>query len=95
MTGAILSISRAIGEAAPIVVLCGIVYISRSPQHAMDLFSVLPVQIFYLTTQPPDAQSVISFQNVAAAGSLVLLVVLLTFNTVAIVLRQITQKPLS
>lgn len=95
MTGAILSISRAIGEAAPIVVLCGIVYISRAPQHVMDQFSVLPVQIFYLTTQPPDAQSVISFQNVAAAGSLVLLVVLLTFNAVAIVLRQITQKPLS
>lgn len=95
MTGAILSVSRAIGEAAPLVVLCGVVYISRAPEHLMDFISVLPIQIFYLTGQPISEESQINFQNVAAAASLVLLVVLLTFNTVAIVLRQLTTKPLS
>lgn len=95
MTGAILSVSRAIGEAAPLVVLCGVVYISRAPEHLMDFISVLPIQIFYLTGQPISEEGQINFQNVAAAASLVLLVVLLTFNTVAIVLRQLTTKPLS
>lgn len=95
MTGAILSVSRAIGEAAPLVVLCGVVYISRAPEHLMDFISVLPIQIFYLTGQPISEEAQINFQNVAAAASLVLLVVLLTFNTVAIVLRQLTTKPLS
>lgn len=95
MTGAILSVSRAIGEAAPLVVLCGVVYISRAPEHLMDFISVLPIQIFYLTGQPISEEGQVNFQNVAAAASLVLLVVLLTFNTVAIVLRQLTTKPLS
>ena len=95
MTGAILSVSRAIGEAAPLVVLCGVVYIARAPEHLMDFISVLPIQIFYLTGQPISEEGQINFQNVAAAASLVLLVVLLTFNTIAIVLRQITTKPLS
>lgn len=95
MTGAILSISRAIGEAAPIVVLCGTVFYASSPQHLMDFYSVLPIQIFYLTGQPVSEEGLINFQNVAAAASLVLLAVLLTFNTIAIVLRQWTSKPLS
>ena len=95
MTGAILSVSRAIGEAAPLVVLCGVVYIARAPEHLMDFISVLPIQIFYLTGQPISEEGQVNFQNVAAAASLVLLVVLLSFNTVAIVLRQITTKPLS
>jgi phosphate transport system permease protein len=95
MTGAILSISLAIGEAAPLVVLCGVVYIAQSPQHLMDFVSVLPIQIFYLTGMPPADEALISFQNVAAAASLVLLIVLLSFNTIAILLRQFTSKPLS
>ncbi|MDG2014593.1 MAG: ABC transporter permease subunit, partial [Pirellulaceae bacterium] len=78
MTGAILSVSRAIGEAAPLVVLCGVVYIARAPEHLMDFISVLPIQIFYLTGQPISEEGQVNFQNVAAAASLVLLVVLLS-----------------
>lgn len=95
MTGAILSISRAIGEAAPIIILCGTVFIAAAPQHLMDFYSVLPIQIFYITGLTISEDDSINFQNVAAAASLVLLIVLLTFNTIAIVLRQLTSKPLS
>ncbi len=95
MTGSILSISRAIGEAAPILILCGIVYITSGPGNLMDAYSVLPIQIYYWAGLPIDETSLINFQNVAAAGIAVLLSILLTFNGIAIFIRQRTQKPLS
>ena len=95
MTGAILSMSRAIGEAAPILILCGIVFITSGPQHLMDEYSVLPIQIYYWTKEPIDRAALINFQNVSAAGIVVLLAILLTFNAVAILIRQYTQKPLT
>ena len=95
MTGAILAMSRAIGEAAPILILCGIVYVTSGPEHLMDDYSVLPIQIYYWAKEPIDRAALINFQNVAAAGIVVLLVVLLTFNAIAILIRQLTQKPLS
>ncbi len=95
MTGAILSMSRAIGEAAPVLMLCGIVYIASSPKHLMDTYSVLPIQIFYWSGLPVDATATINFQNVAAGGIVVLLTVLLTFNSIAIAIRHWTHKPLS
>lgn len=95
MTGSILSMSRAIGEAAPILILCGIVYITSGPSNLMDAYSVLPIQIYYWTGLPIDETSLINYQNVAAAGIVVLLSILLTFNGIAIFIRQRTQKPLS
>ncbi len=95
MTGAILSMSRAIGEAAPVLILCGIVYVTAGPQHLMDTYSVLPIQIYFWTGEPVDRSLLINFQNVAAAGIVVLLFILLSFNAVAILIRQFTQKPLS
>ncbi|MEM9410852.1 MAG: PstA family ABC transporter permease [Planctomycetota bacterium] len=95
MTGAILSMSRAIGEAAPILILCGIVFITAGPQHLMDEYSVLPIQIYYWTKEPIDRVDLINYQNIAAAGIVVLLAILLTFNAIAILIRQLTQKPLS
>ena len=95
MTGAILAMSRAIGEAAPILILCGIVYVTSGPSHLMDDYSVLPIQIYYWAKEPIDRAATINFQNIAAAGIVVLLVVLLTFNAIAILIRQFTQKPLS
>jgi phosphate transport system permease protein len=95
MTGTILAVSRAIGEAAPILMLAGIVYITRSPQHLIDDFAVLPIQIYYWAGLPVSQDAAVNFQNVAAAGIIVLLAILLTFNAVAIVIRQKTQKPLS
>lgn len=89
MTGAILAMSRAIGEAAPILVLGGIVYITFTPEHLMDDFTVMPLQIYEWVRRPQP-----EFRKLAASGIIVLLAILLTFNTAAIVIRQKFQKPL-
>ncbi len=90
MTGSIISMSRAIGEAAPILMISGIVFITSPPRHLMDDFAVLPLQIFNWTTRPQQA-----FHDIAAGGILVLLAVLLTFNAIAVLIRHKLQKPLS
>lgn len=90
MTGAILAMSRAIGEAAPVLIICGIVYIGSSPGNLMDDFSVMPLQIFNWAARPQS-----EFHSVAAKGIIVLLTVLLTFNAVAVLIRNRTQRPLS
>lgn len=95
MTGCILSMSRAIGEAAPILMISGIVAISMGPQHLMDDFSILPLQIFYWAGLPVVDGEPHNFQHVAAGAIIVLLLVLFAFNSVAILLRQIAQKRLS
>ncbi len=95
MTGTILSVSRAIGEAAPVLMLAGIVYITRSPRHLVDDFAVLPIQIYYWAGLPAAQGDQLNFQNLAAGGIIVLLVILLGFNSLAIIIRQLTQKPLS
>lgn len=89
MTGAILAVSRAIGEAAPILILAGIVYITFLPQNLMDDFTAMPLQIYDWANQPQK-----EFHRVSAAGIIVLLVVLLSFNALAIFIRQKFQKPL-
>ncbi|MEX0818657.1 MAG: PstA family ABC transporter permease [Pirellulaceae bacterium] len=90
MTGAILAMSRAIGEAAPVLIICGIVYIGSNPSNLMDDFSVMPLQIFNWASRPQH-----EFHTVAAKGIIVLLTVLLSFNALAVVIRNRTQKPLS
>ena len=90
MTASILAMSRAIGEAAPILMICGIVYIDFNPGNLMDDFSVMPLQIYNWAARPQT-----EFHHIAASGILVLLVTLLSFNAVAVFLRQKFQKPLS
>jgi phosphate transport system permease protein len=87
MTGTILAMSRAIGEAAPILVIAGVVYIRFTPTHVMDDFTAMPLQIFDWASRPNEA-----FHRVAAAGILVLLAVLLTFNAVAVFIRYKFQR---
>ncbi len=89
MTGAILSMSRAIGEAAPMLVIAGVVYITFTPKHLMDEYTVMPLQIYDWAGRPQD-----EFRVVAATGIMVLLAVLLTFNAAAVFIRQRFQKPL-
>jgi phosphate transport system permease protein len=91
MTGAILSMSRAVGEAAPILLLGASVYLAHNPQHLMDDFTVLPVQIYFWAGLPPGSGAV-DFQDLAAGAIVVLLVILLSFNTLAILIRQCAQK---
>lgn len=82
-TGVILAISRAIGEAAPILVIGAAGYVSRAPGNLMDTFSAMPVAIFQWTREPGEG-----FRNIAAAGIIALLIVLLSFNALAIYIRQ-------
>jgi len=89
MTGSILAMSRAIGEAAPILVIAGVVFIRFTPQNLMDEFTAMPLQIYDWAGRPQEA-----FHHVAATGILVLLSVLLAFNAVAVILRHKLQKPL-
>jgi phosphate transport system permease protein len=91
MTGSILAMSRAIGEAAPIMIVAGaIVNIPVAPGSVMDGYSILPIQI-YNWTEDPDPR----FPQLAAASILVLLTVLLVFNGLAVFIRHRLQKPLS
>ena len=90
MTGSILAMSRAIGEAAPILMISGIVFIDFTPGHLMDKFTVMPLQIYNWAQRPQ-----IEFHHLAASGIIVLLCVLLAFNAVAVFIRQRFQKPLS
>jgi len=90
MTGAILAMSRAIGEAAPILIIAGIVYITFTPDHLMDDFTAMPLQIYDWASRPQQ-----EFHNVAAAGIVVLLTILLSFNALAVFIRQKFQKQLS
>ncbi|MHC4947003.1 MAG: PstA family ABC transporter permease [Planctomycetota bacterium] len=89
MTGAILAMSRAIGEAAPILVIAGIVFIRFTPQHLMDEFTAMPLQIFDWAGRPQE-----EFHKVAATGIIVLLAVLLSFNAIAVFIRHKLQRPL-
>lgn len=87
LTGTILAISRALGETAPMVAVGAWAYITYLPRHPLDGFSVLPIQIFNWAARPQPA-----FQELAAAGILVLLAVLLSLNATAIWLRNKYQK---
>jgi phosphate transport system permease protein len=81
-TGIILSLSRAIGETAPLITVGAATYMSFAPSSPSDKFTVLPIQIFDWANRPGA-----DFQRNAAAAILVLMVVLLGMNSVAIFLR--------
>ncbi|MBX3050027.1 MAG: phosphate ABC transporter permease PstA [Caldilineaceae bacterium] len=82
LTGTILSISRAIGETAPLVVIGASTFIAVDPNGPFSKFTVLPIQIYQWTSRPQD-----EFRNLAAAAILVLLALLLTLNASAVLLR--------
>lgn len=87
LTGAILAISRAMGEAAPLIMVGAAGYVAFKPKSVMDAFTTLPIQIFNWTSRPQA-----EFQHIAAAGILLLLIFLLSANGIAIVLRNKFQK---
>jgi phosphate transport system permease protein len=82
LTGAILALSRALGETAPLLVVGAAVSIFTLPKSAGDDFSALPILIFNWTGRPQPA-----FAEAAAAAIIVLLAMLLAMNAVAIFLR--------
>jgi phosphate transport system permease protein len=86
-TGSILSLSRAIGETAPLILIGAIVFVPFNPSGLGDQFTALPIQIFNWTTRPQE-----EFRLLAAAAILVLLALLLTMNAFAIWLRNRYQR---
>ena len=82
LTGTILSISRAIGETAPLVVIGASTFIVTDPDGPFSKFTTLPIQIYQWTSRPQA-----EFRNIAAAAILVLLILLLTLNASAVFLR--------
>jgi phosphate transport system permease protein len=83
LTGMILSMSRAIGETAPLIVVGGASQVLYRPDSPLSSFMVMPLQIFNWTGRPQE-----EFEHLAAAAIIVLMVVLLAMNSVAIILRQ-------
>jgi phosphate transport system permease protein len=91
MTGSILAMGRAIGEAAPLLILSGTVFISYYPGNLMDQFSALPLTVHDWTSRPFNQ----GFVPLAAGAILVLLALLLVMNSIAIFVRWRFQRRLS
>ncbi|HSI91645.1 MAG TPA: ABC transporter permease subunit, partial [Adhaeribacter sp.] len=87
LTGMILSLSRAVGEAAPLIVIGALAYVPFVPSSPMDEFTVLPIQIFNWTSRP-QAEFLIN----AAAAIIVLLFITFLLNGIAVYLRNRQQK---
>ncbi|MCC7293244.1 MAG: phosphate ABC transporter permease PstA [Phycisphaerales bacterium] len=95
LTGVILSLSRAVGEAAPLLIVGAAAFMLSMPGSqagggawnklvaiGTDNFAVLPIQIFNWCKEPD-----VVFQQLAAAGIVVLLAALLAMNSVAVGIR--------
>jgi phosphate ABC transporter permease subunit PstA len=86
LTGVILALSRAIGETAPILFI-GALFAKTAPSGILDGFLALPITIFYWTRHPK-----LQFHDLAASTIIVLLVILLSMNIIAIIIRQRSQS---
>jgi phosphate transport system permease protein len=91
LTGTILALSRAIGETAPLITIGAVAFITSlpplSPEGLQNRFSALPIQIYNWVGRPQPA-----FHTNAAAGIIVLMILLLSMNATAIYLRNRFQK---
>ena len=90
LTGIILSLSRAVGETAPLVLVGAALAINFTPAHVLDDFTALPMLVFQWTEEPGAA-----FQELAAAAIIVLLAFLLLMNLSAILLRNYFEDQLA
>ncbi|HLV59181.1 MAG TPA: phosphate ABC transporter permease PstA [Natronosporangium sp.] len=89
LTGVILAVSRAIGEAAPLIMVGAVTFVTFNPRYFEGGYTTLPVQIFAYAKRPQ-----VEFQELAAAGVLVMMVLVLVMNSVAIWLRNRYERPL-
>ena len=87
VSGFILAMSRAIGESAPMIAISALVYLTFLPSSPLDRFTVMPIQIYNWVSQPQD-----DFRGLAAAGIILLLIMLLSLNSFAIFLRDYFQR---
>jgi phosphate transport system permease protein len=84
-TGVILALSRAIGETAPLIVVGAATFIAFNPTGLDSQFTALPIQIFDWISRPSN--DVNDYRPLAAAGILLLMILLVVMNSVAIWLR--------
>ncbi len=82
MTGTILSVSRAVGETAPLIVVGAATFLVADPTNPFSQFTAMPIQIYQWTARPQG-----QFADIAAAAIIVLLALMLTLNAAAIFLR--------
>lgn len=82
LTGVILALSRAIGETAPLLMVGAAGSILMLPRGPLDRYTALPVEIYNYANEVDDG-----FQTVAAGGILILLILLLSMNAAAILIR--------
>jgi phosphate transport system permease protein len=87
LTGTILALSRAIGEAAPLVTIGALTFVAFLPKSPLDPFTVLPIQAYNWVSRPQP-----EFHRDAAAALIVLLALLLLMNSIAIYLRNRYQQ---
>jgi phosphate transport system permease protein len=87
LTGVILALSRAIGETAPLITIGALTYVPFAPDSIWSPFTVLPIQIFNWVSRPQAG-----FAANAAAGILVLLVLLVAMNSTAVLIRDRLQR---
>ena len=86
MTGIILSLSRAIGETAPLIIVGDLTYVSYTPESPMDEFTVLPLQIYNWRCSRGE------FSFISAGGIIVLLVVMMSMNLLYVLIRHKFEK---
>ncbi|HAZ13940.1 MAG: phosphate ABC transporter, permease protein PstA [Bdellovibrionales bacterium GWA2_49_15] len=87
LTGIILALGRAFGEAAPLIIVGALSYVSFVPENVNSEFTVMPIQIYNWSGRPQE-----EFHQLAATGIIVLLLILLSLNLAAIILRDHYQK---
>jgi phosphate transport system permease protein len=82
LTGTILGLSRAIGETAPLLMVGAAGAIRKVPRRPLDRYTALPVEIYNYAKEPDPL-----FQMVSAGGIVILLVLLMSMNAAAIMIR--------
>jgi phosphate ABC transporter permease subunit PstA len=86
-TGSIIALSRAMGEAAPLLLLGGLVFVTYDPNGILSGFTTMPIQIFNWVGLPAA-----EFKTVSSAAIIVLLGILLAMNGLAIYIRNRFQR---
>jgi phosphate transport system permease protein len=84
-TGVILALARAIGETAPLIVVGAATVVAFNPSGLNDFFTAMPIQIFDWISRPQTETN--DYRPLAAAGILLLMILLLLMNSIAIWLR--------
>jgi phosphate transport system permease protein len=82
MTGLILAMARAIGEAAPLLLIGASVFVTFLPNPIDGSYTVLPIQVLQWASRPQA-----DFQGISAASILVILALMLVLNGLALVVR--------